>query len=83
MTGYPSLFEQFLHEECTANVRELIRNAAAESDQGQARREFEFNRFNLSLDFESGTATIEDETDVSEKGSVSIALSELLDRIGR
>jgi len=81
MKDYPSLIEQFLREECTKDVRKLIRDAVAHHDQKQSTREFEFNRFNLVLDFEKGTATVDDETDVSDSGSVSVQMNELLDRI--
>ena len=56
MTNYPSLFEQFLREECTPDVRKLVANAAAHPDSARSRQEFEFNRFDLVLDFDKGTA---------------------------
>jgi len=81
MTNYPSLFEQFLREECTPEVRRLIMDATTHRDPGRLRREFEFNRFDLELDFERGVATIQDVTDASEKGSISVALSNLVEGI--
>jgi hypothetical protein len=76
MNTYTSLLEQFLREECTPHVRKLICDAAASREP--ARQEFEFNRFNLALDFEAGRATLEDETDATPSGSVDLALADLL-----
>ncbi len=75
------LLEQFLSEECTPYVRKLICAAAAEISK-PIRREFEFNRFNLVLDFQTGRAAIDDELDVSPAGSVEIPLDALLTAIG-
>lgn len=81
MTNHPSLLEQFLREECTPDVRKLVADAAAHPDPVQSRQDFEFNRFDLVLDFDKGTATIQDVTDTSENGSMSVAISELLEGV--
>ena len=81
MTNYPSLFEQFLKEECTPNARKLITDAVSHRDPTRSKQEFEFNRFDLVLDFDAGTATIQDVTDISEKGSMSLAISDLLQKV--
>jgi hypothetical protein len=78
MTTYPSLLEQFLHEECTPHVRKLICDAVAGREPARQRQEFELNSFNLALDFEAGRATLEDETDATPSGSVDLALADLL-----
>jgi hypothetical protein len=79
MANYPTLLEQFLREECTPHVRSLICDAAAKSD---GRREFEFNRFNLTLDLESRRALISDELDVSPGGETDLPLDEFLSAVG-
>jgi hypothetical protein len=79
MTTYPTLLEQFLREECTPHVRNLICGASATS---QARHEFEFNRFNVILDLEARRATITDELDVSAGGSAELPLEEFLVAVG-
>jgi hypothetical protein len=81
MTNYPSLFEQFLSEECTPEVRKLVTDAAAHPVSARSKQEFEFNRFDLVLDFDKGTATIQDVTDTSDNGSMSVTISELLEKV--
>ena len=78
---YATLLEQFLREECTPHVRRLICAAATERST-QVRREFEFNRFNLVLDFEAGRVVLDDELDVSPAGSFELSLDELWTAIG-
>ena len=55
-----SLLEEFLVEECTPHVVDVLSDAA-EGQSGE--RYFTFNRFNVRLDLDAGVATIEDELD--------------------
>jgi hypothetical protein len=81
MDAYPTLLEQFLSEECTPYVRQMIL-AAVETRRTQMRTlDFEFNRFNLKLDFDAEQATVSDETDVSEAGLLEVPLSLFLTAI--
>jgi hypothetical protein len=86
MPTYPTLLEQFIEEECTAQVRRLILDAERFRPPSQRSRQFEFNRFNLTLDFEAQRATVDDETDVSPTGTFDLPLRDLvaiLERDGR
>lgn len=73
------LFAQFLTEECTPHVRTLICDAIAKSRRGEGptRQQFEFNRFNLTLDFEDARVTLEDELDVTSSGTATMPLNQL------
>jgi len=82
MTAYPSLLEQFLKEECTSHVRKLICETALNRSPAKASAAFEFNRFNLRLDFARGLAVLDDELDVSTSGSVELSVDELLAVLG-
>jgi len=82
MTNYPSLLQQFLKEECTPHVRKLICEAALNRDPAKTSEEFEFNRFNLRLDFAGGLAILDDELDVSASGSAELSVDELLAVLG-
>jgi hypothetical protein len=82
MTTYPSLLEQFLNEECTPHVRKLICEAALNREPTHTTKEFEFNRFNLKLDFAGGRAILDDELDVRASGSAETSIDELLTLLG-
>jgi hypothetical protein len=58
-----SLLEQFIEEEATPYVRGLILEAVRERESNPARelRHFNFDRFDITLDFVSSTVLIEDE----------------------
>jgi hypothetical protein len=71
-----TLLQQFLRLEVNATVRQLLQDALADPEPRKARREFEFNRFNVKLDFERQVAVIDDETDTSSAGSVEIELEQ-------
>lgn len=82
MTTSPSLLEQFLREECTPAVRALICGAASAAGAGLASRQFEFNRFNLVLDFEAGVAVLDDELDTGPAGSMRMPMDVLIAALG-
>jgi hypothetical protein len=58
-----SLLEQFAEQEATLYVRGLICEALRERESNPMREltHFNFNRFDVTLDFVSGTVLIEDE----------------------
>jgi hypothetical protein len=64
----PSLLEQFLSEECDAHVVRRIREEVSASGE----RYLTFNRFNVRLDLNDGTATIEDELDPDSEASMPL-----------
>ena len=72
-TKYPTLIEQFVREELTVDVRQLLKEALAREPEGaKLRSEFQFNRFNVVLDFERMIAVVEDDLDVSPAGTAEI-----------
>lgn len=74
-----SLLEQFLAEEATQHVRQMI-EAAMEEHAGkpsECERRFEFNRFEVTLNFSQGFALIEDVLDASSVGEQRLPLDRL------
>ena len=71
-----SLLDQFLTEECPPEVGELLRAAleAAAAGTGPRRKLFEFNRFDVALDFEQGLVVLQDDLDVSPSGTQRIPI---------
>jgi hypothetical protein len=73
-----SLLKQFLDQDCDAGVRqklltEINKHSTVKTD---VVREFNFNRFNVHLDFRNGSARIEDELDKSEAGSCMVPIAD-------
>jgi len=79
-----SLFDQFAREDATPYARELIRDAVREHEERPALelKTFEFNRFEVKLDFLNQVAVLEDEFDVSPSGTLQLPLDEFLRRLG-
>ena len=77
---YPTLLEEFLEQEATPNVRELLRDAmeAGRSGAGPRRWEFNFDRFDVTFDLDEGDVLIQDDLDVTEAGSRRIPVAEFL-----
>jgi hypothetical protein len=75
---YKSLLEQFVEEECTPYVKQMISRAldAAETGASPALQHFEFNRFDLTIDAEEGMVTLQDVLDATAAGSQQISLHE-------
>lgn len=71
-----TLLNQFIVEECTPEVRDLLRNAleAGLSGTGPRRKHFEFNRFEITFDVDQGEVLIEDVLDVTEGGAQYVSL---------
>jgi hypothetical protein len=76
-----SLLEQFAEEEATPYVRGLILEAVRERESNPAREltHFHFNRFDITLDFASGTVLIEDELNFDPVANeVRLSLAEFI-----
>lgn len=75
-----SLLEQFLREEASSHVRGLILDAVHEHEQrsNQVRKKFEFNRFEVTLDFVSDIALVEDVLDAAPSGEVRLRIGEFI-----
>jgi hypothetical protein len=73
-----TLLDQFLAEECTPYVRDMLRGAldAGRSGAGSQRRHFEFNRFEVTFDLDEGDVLIEDVLDATESGAQRVSIAE-------
>lgn len=73
-----TLLDQFLTEECTPYVRDLVRSGldAGRSGAGPRRKRFEFNQFEVTFDLDEGDVLIEDVLDTTEAGSQRIPIAE-------
>lgn len=78
-----SLLEQFLSEEADPHIRKLIADAinGHHLHPEVAQRRFEFNRFEVTLDFENGTVLIEDDWEARTCGEVRFTLDEFLGQL--
>ena len=72
------LLEEFLKYEADAYVRAQLLDAAAGLTSGS--RYFTYNAFNVRLDADSSTATVEDELDVNRE--VTLGLGDFLLLLG-
>jgi len=74
----PRLLSEFFDLDCDATVRQIllaeIRTHGTEKTD--VVREFNFNQFNIYLDFQNRQVKVEDELDVSEQGSCFVSLAE-------
>lgn len=75
-----SVLEQFLAEEAVPYVRNLIFYAIAEHNKNsnEVRRRFEFNRFEITVDYVKSMVFIEDVLDPEASGEISLPLKEFL-----
>jgi len=73
-----TLLDQFLAEECTPYVRDLVRSGleAGRSGAGPRRKRFEFNRFEVTFDLDEGDVLIEDILDATEAGAQRFSVAE-------
>lgn len=77
------LFKQFLEEECSDYVYNLLREALNEWKDGMApfNKHFEFNRFEITFDSEKQIVMIEDVLDSTDSGYQEIQIEEFDNRI--
>ncbi len=76
-----SLLEQFLVQECTPYVRRLLQDVIADAAGSSAH--FELNRFEVTIDRESSTASFQDVLDATEAGIQRVPLAELIEALSR
>lgn len=82
----PHLVTEFFEQDCDATARnellaEISKHPVAKADTF---RHFTFNRFNVRFDFRNSEVTVDDELDVGEQGSFTIAaFTAALNRRGR
>lgn len=73
-----TLLDQFLAEECTPYVRDLVKSGleAGRSGAGPRTGRFEFNRFEVAFDLDEGGVLIEDVLDATEAGAQRFSIAE-------
>jgi ethanolamine utilization protein EutQ (cupin superfamily) len=78
-----TLLEQFLAQECTVFVRDLVSAAleAGRAGTGPRRRCLEFNRFEITIDLDEDSVVIEDVLDVTKAGRQCVPLPAFSDAI--
>jgi len=72
------LLLRFLRDEANSYVRQQLLRHISNCRAGivQGRRTFEFNEFDVTIDCESSTVTLEDELDVEPSGEARFSLEE-------
>jgi len=80
-----SLLEQFLKEEANSHVRGLLLGAvgAHKANPDAALQKFEFNRFEITLDFLGDMALIEDVLGPTPSGEVRFELGEFVNCVSQ
>ena len=71
-----SLLDQFLAEECSSYVRQLLESAI--KDASNLRPHFEFNRFEVTVNRDAASVIIEDVLDATDSGSQQLSLSDFV-----
>lgn len=79
-----SVLKQFLAEEAVPYVENLIFAAVDEHEKNPSefQRRFEFNRFDVTLDYSKSTVSIEDVLDSEASGEVTLPLKDFLCILG-
>lgn len=71
-----TLLDSFLIEECIPSIREMLLAQIRDCRGTSVVRAHTFNRFNLRLDFESGSVLIEDDLEPGIEGEYQLSLSD-------
>lgn len=79
------LLKDFLRRDCNETVHQTLLAEIGKYGPAKADvvRDFNFNRFNVHLDFQNGNVRLDDELDTSEQGSCSISLSDFVAALNR
>lgn len=84
MTNCGSLMEQFIAQELDASVRSVLNGAIAEraGSDNVLIREFEFNCFDVVLDFEKGVVRLQDALSSGDESYIELLLSDFISACG-
>lgn len=84
MTNDGSLMEQFIAQELNANVRSVLNGALEERARSDKVliREFEFNCFDVVLDFERGVVKLQDALSSGVESSTELPMSYFISACG-
>lgn len=76
--------EQFVVQELDDSVRSILKDAFDERMRSEnvLLREFEFNCFDVSLDFEKGIVTLQDVLSAGESSSLDIPMRDFISACG-
>ena len=76
-----TLLDQFLAQECSPYIRQLLEEAIA--DTSRVRPRLEFNRFEVTIERDASEVIIEDVLDASEAGVQNVSLDDFADALNR
>ena len=84
MTNGGSLMEQFIAQELNANVRSVLNGAFDERARSNnvLIREFEFNCFDVVLDFERGVVKLQDALSSGVESYTELPMSDFISACG-
>ena len=84
MSNGGSLIKRFVAQELDDGVRSVLKDAFDERmcSKNVLLREFEFNCFYVSLDFEKGIVTLEDVLSAGESSFLDISISDFISACG-
>lgn len=84
MTNDGSLMEQFIAQELNANVRSVLNGALEERARSDnvLIREFEFNCFDVVLDFERRVVKLQDALSSGVESSTELPMSDFISACG-
>ncbi|MEE1880869.1 hypothetical protein V0R55_11905 [Pseudomonas soli] len=84
MNSGGALIERFVVQELDDSVRSILKGAFDERMRSEKvlLREFEFNCFDVSLDFEKGIVTLQDALSAGEGSSLDISMREFASACG-
>jgi len=71
------LIKQFIEQELNDEVRGVLWTALAQRSPSKVLDRFDFNRFEVVIDYENALVRIADDLDVSSAGTAEIPLEQL------
>ena len=84
MSSGETLIERFVVQELDDSVRSVLKDAFDERKRSVSvlLREFEFNCFDVSLDFEKGTVTLQDALSSEEGSFLNLPMRDFISTYG-
>jgi hypothetical protein len=84
MSSGATLIERFVAQELNDSIRPILKDAFEERicSKSVLLREFEFNCFDVSLDFEKGIVTLQDVLSIGESGFLDIPIRDFISASG-
>lgn len=84
MSSFGTLVERFVAQELDDSVRSILKDAIDERMRSEnvLLRELEFNCFDVSLDFEKGTVTLQDVLSSGENSFLDMSMRDFFSACG-